>query len=336
MEEAHRNEEIIALADSQVLRWIDELNGITDADALAKDLKKRIRTLRKAEPTPDTKRETRRLYGELDRLQFKPDYMCLIIDRPKDYRRACKGFSINGVRYRRLLGTNGGIKNSTIVFVSDRLWPELSRRIENGRMADVPLVTAKLEAYKALTCSASIPVSMPRGILVVPDAKTEFLADYVYLTDENDGEPTATMMRGEKYELNASDGFGLMLPSLAERWSRELGLDYIAGGYNTRMSWEKGMLFVFDFVEFAEKVAGTYMVEDAWGNEVDVREVEAVFTTSMIKLWDCYRSCEDYLVKSAENHYTFGVTKVAPESLENERASNYQFIQPLKLDDDDI
>lgn len=163
MEEAHRNEEIIALADSQVLRWIDELNGIEDADSIAKDLKKRIRALRKLPSTADTKREVRRLYGELDRLQFKPDYMCLIIDRPKDYKRACRGFSINGIRYRRLLGTNGGIKNSTIVFVSDRMWPELSRRIENGRKADVPLVTAKLEAYKALTCSASIPVSMPHG-----------------------------------------------------------------------------------------------------------------------------------------------------------------------------
>lgn len=336
LEEARKNEEIISLADSQVLRWIDELNGITDAEERALDLKRRIRHLRKQEATPDTKREMRRLYAELDRVQFKPDYMSLIIDKPKDYRRACKGFTINGVRYRRLLGTNGGIKNSTIVFVSERLWPELSRRIENGRMEDVPLVTAKLEAYKALTCSASIPVSWPDGILVVPDAKTEFLADYIYLTDENDGEPTATLMRGQKYELDASDGFGLMLPSLAERWSAELGLGYVAGGYNTRCSWSKGMLFAFDFIEFAERVAGTYTVRDAWGTDRDIRNVEAILTTSMLKLWDCYPSCEDYIEKSKANGYTFGVTKTAPEELENERTSNYQFLQPIKFDDADI
>jgi len=319
-----------------VLRWIDELNGITDAEEKARRLKSRIRTLRKQDFSPENKREIRRLYGELDRIQFKPDYMCLIIDKPKDYRRACSGFSINGVRYRRLLGTNGGIKNSTIVFVSERLWPELSRRIENGRMEDVPLVTAKLEAYKALTCSASTPVTFPLGIIVVPDAKTEFRSDFIFLTDEGEGEPTAELKRDEKIEMNASDGFGLILPSLAERWSEDLGLEYTAGGFNTRGSWEKGMLFAFDFIEFAEEVAGTYTVTDAWGKERDIRDAEVILTTSMLKLWDCYPSCEDYIEKSIANGYTFGVTKTAPERLENERTTNYQFIQPIGFTDDDI
>ena len=336
LDEARKNEEIISLADSQVLRWIDELNGVTDADERAKDLKRRIRAARKLPSSPETKREIRRLYGELDRIQFKPDYMCLIIDRVKDYRRACEGFSINGIRYRRLLGTNGGIKNSTIVFVSERLWPELTRRIENGRDPDKALVTAKLEAYKALTCSASIPVSFPKGILVVPDAKTEFLSDIIFLTDECDGEPIMEERRGEKIEMNASDGFGLMLPSLAERWSGELGLGYMTSGVNTRFSFEKGVLFTFDYIDFAEKVAGTYIVKDVWGNEVDVRETEAILTESMVKLWDSYGSCAEYVEKSLSNGYTFGVTKTCPERLENERSLNYQYIQPFSMTPEDI
>ena len=157
IDEARRNDEVISLADSQILRWIDELNGITDADTAARNIKLRIKHIRREENSTQNKREIRQLYKELDTLQFKPDYMCLIIDREKDYYRACKGFSINGIRYVRLLGTNGGIKNSTIVFVSERLVQELRRRIENGRDSAKKLVTAKLEAYKALTCSASIP-----------------------------------------------------------------------------------------------------------------------------------------------------------------------------------
>lgn len=90
----------------------------------------------------------------MDSIQYKPDYLCLIIDKEKDYHRACAGFSINGISYKRLLGTNGGIKNSTIVFVSERLHDEIDRRIENGRNKDLPLVPAKLEAYRALACSA--------------------------------------------------------------------------------------------------------------------------------------------------------------------------------------
>lgn len=336
LDEAHKNDEIISLADSQILRWIDELNGVTDANVRACDIKAEIKRIKKEPNSRQNTYAIKQLYKDLDNLQFKPDYMCLIIDKVKDYHRACKGFSINGIRYTRLLGTNGGIKNNTIVFVSERLADELKRRIDNGRDTSKELVTAKLEAYKALTCSASIPVSPPNGILIVNDAETEFLSDIIYLTDEAPGEPTMTEQANQSITLNASDGCGMMLPSLAERWSNELELDYTVSGLNTRFSFEKGMLFTFDFIDFADKVAETYTVSDAWGNEVDIRNVEAVFTTSMVKLWDSYSSCKDYLEKSMSNGYTFAVTKTCPKKLENERNLNYQFIQSYDLDDDDI
>lgn len=56
----------------------------------------------------------------------------------------------------------------------------------------------------------------------------------------------------------------------------------------------------------------------------------------MVKLWDSYKSCDDYISNSISNHYTFAVTKTAPETLENERTLNYQFIQSFDLSDDDI
>lgn len=336
IEEARRNDEVISLADSQVLRWIDEFNGITDADKQAREIKQEIKCVRKEPNDIQNRRVIKQLYTKLDKLQYKPDYMCLIIDKEKDYYRACRGFSINGIKYKRLLGTNGGVKNSTIVFVSERHANELRRRIDNGRNPESQLVPAKLEAYKALTCSASTPVSLPKGVLVVNDCETEFLSDIIYLTDEDDGEPIMEERKNEKIVMNASDGYGIMLPGLAERWSKELGLDYVVSGVNTRFSFEKGMMFTFDFIDFADKVAGEYIVKDAWGNEVDVREVELILTTSMVKLWDSYTSCDNYINKSIENGYTFGVAKTCPEELETERNLNYQFIQSYDLDDDDI
>ena len=303
---------------------------------MARDIKVRIKQLRKEPNSYQTKRDIKRLYSELDALQFKPDYMCLIIDEYTDYYRACQGFTINGTKYLRLLGTNGGIKNSTIVFVSERLSDELHKRIENGRDPNKELVTAKLEAYKALTCSASIPVSNPSGVLIVGDAETEFLSDTIYLSDETEGEPVMEERKDQLIKLNASDGCGIMLPSLAERWSKELGLDYTMSGCNTRFSFEKGMVFTFDFLDFADKVAKTYIVKDAWGNSVDIRNVELILTTSMVKLWDSYKSCEDYLNTSYQNGYTFGIAKTCPKELENERNLNYQFIQSYDLEDEDI
>ena len=335
LEEARKNDEIVALADSQVLRWIDELNGIVDADRKAREIMSQIKRIKKEPNSLVNRKKIRELYKELDSLQLKPDYMCLVIDKNKDYYRACNGFSINGIRYKRLLGTNGGIKNSTIVFVNEKLYPEIDRRINNGRDPDKPLVTAKLEAYKALACSASAPVSFPKGILVVPDCETKFLSDIVYLSDETDGEPLMEERKDQEVVLNASDGFGLMLPSLAERWSEELGLDYVVSGVNTRIAFEKGMVFTFDFVDFAEKIAGNYIVKDAWGHPVDVRDVELVLTTSMLKLWDSYDSCDEYLRKTVANKYTFGITKACPKELENVRNLNYQYIQSYSLSDED-
>lgn len=336
IDEARRNDEVISLASSQVLRWIDELNGCTDADKRASDIKRRIRELRNDKNSVQNKKEIRKLYTELDKVQFKPDYMCLIIDKNSHYYRACKGFKINGIKYKRLLATNGGVKNSTIIFASERLVGELSRRIDNGRDMSKELVPAKLEAYKALACSASLPVSMPNGILVVQDAETTFRSDVIYVTDEGDGEPVMEDRVDQEITIDATDGFGLMLPSLAERWSQELELDYVMAGANTRQSWEKGMVFTFDFIEFAEKVAGRYNVKDVWGNDVDIRNVELILTTSMLKLWDSYKSCDDYMANCKENGYTFGIAKTCPKELENERNLNYQFIQSYELSEDDI
>lgn len=334
--DARKNDEVVSLADSQVLRWIDELNGVTDSELRAREIKSRIRRLRNEGGGISVKREIKELYAELDSVQFKPDYMCLIIDKKKDYYRACRGFKINGLPYRRLLATNGGVKNETIVFVSERHIDEIRRRIDNGRDPNKELVPAKLEAYKALACSASIPVSMPRGILVVDDCETEFASDVIYISDEEPGDPVMYEKKDEPIKLNSSDGCGMMLPSLAERWSHELNLDYVASGMNTRFSWEKGMVFTFDFLDFAEKISGSYIVKDAWGNDVDVRSVELVLTTSMLKLWDSYPDCQTYLKCCAENGYTFGVTKTCPRELESERTLNYQFIQSYDLTNDDI
>lgn len=336
LSEARKNEELVSLADSQVLRWLDELNGIENAEGQAREIKRKIKRLRKEPNSITAKKAIKQLYEELDAVQFKPDYMCLIIDREKDYLKACEGFYINGIKYRRLLGTNGGVKNKTIVFVSERHGEEIIRRIENGRDPNIPLVPAKYEAYRALACSASIPVSLPHGILVVPDCETKFLSDVIYLNDEGVDEPIMELRKNVEVELDESDGYGLMLPSLAKRWSEELGLDYLVSGVNTRFSFEKGMVFTFNFMEFADKVANKYIVKDAWGHEVDIRKVELILTTSMVKLWDSYQSCEHYLACCMENKYTFAVTKTCPKELERERALNYQFIQSYELSDEDI
>lgn len=335
--EARQNDELIALSDSNTLRFIDEINHLNDADERAAEIQRKIRRIRKLETSRANRKTIRQLYNELDEIQYKPDYMCFIVDKLEHYDKACKdGFYINGIHYERLLGTNGGVKNSTIIFASSRVAPELKRRLDNGRDLEKPLVPAKFESYKALSCSGSEPVSLPHGICVVNDCITHFKSNVITIDDANSDEPVVEYKENEDIELIDSDGYGLMLPSLAERWSKELGLDYVVSGMNTRFSWEKGMIFTFDFLEFADTVAGTRIIKDAWGNEVDLSNVELILTTSQLKLWDSYKSCDDYLANCLQNGYTFGIPKVCPKELENERNLNYQFIQSYQLTDEQI
>ena len=130
--QARENKELIALSESQMMRFIDELNGITNPELHISDIKSQIKRLKFEKNLSISRPKIKKLYDELDKYQFKKDYVCVVIDNNKDYYKIYKnGFKINGITYRRLLGTTGGVKNNTIVFVNEKLLPELKLRIDN-------------------------------------------------------------------------------------------------------------------------------------------------------------------------------------------------------------
>ena len=308
-------DEVIALGDSQTFRFIDSIA-------------KKNKTTR-------------------DRKKFYYYMVALIGENNKDFEYACKnGFYINHidedgvankVRYRRFVGTTGGVKKSTVLFIAEDLLEILTEKANNDRDLDMKLIPAKFEAYKALMCSNSIPVSNPNGVLVVKDNIVNFKDKVIYIDDtENPQRPTIKEIEDFDVEINNSDGFGLGTIKLFERWSEELELGYVAGGLCLRNAFLKGMVFPFDIVKFAEEVAGTYEVIDIWGQKHDVRDVELILTESMLKLWDSYRNIGHYLRSCKKHGYTFSVCKVTPKVLEDERQLNYQYLQSYDLSDEDI
>lgn len=329
---------IVALNDSQALRFIDEIRGIKDITEKVNHIYKRIRAEKKKQRSKETKVVIRQLYKTLYDLQFQKDYVCIIMDSNADYDRANKGFFINGIEYKRLLGTNGGIKNSTIVYVSKEVYKPLKEKMDNGRNLNKELVPAKLEAYQALICSGSTPLPKPRGIIVVKDCITHFKDDVILINDEADGEPVLTYENDVDIEHNDSDGYGLMSPEYSKIVNGYLTGDdqHTISGMNTRYAWTKGMVYTFDFVEFAEKVAGTYIIQDVWGDPRDVRDADVILTESMLKLWDSYENWESYYQNCEKNNYQFSTPKITPEKLENVRDTNYQFLQSYEFTDDEI
>lgn len=327
---------IVALSESQALRFIDSINGEDDVNGKVFEIFRKLKDEKKKPRSRETKATVRSLYNSLYSWQFQKDYVCVVMESNADYDRANQGFKINGITYKRLLGTNGGIKNSTIVYVNEEIYPELKRRLDNGRNKLKEIVPAKLEAYQALICSGSTPLPQPR-IIVVGDCFTTFVEDVITLNDEQEGEPVMKFEKNYTIEHDASDGFGLMTPEYSIKVNEELtGKHEILAGMNTRYAWTKGMVYTFDFVEFAERVAGTYIIKDVWGNERDVREADVILTESMLKLWDSYDSWEDYYRNCQENGYQFSTPKITPDKLENVRDTNYQFLQSYDFTDDEI
>ena len=204
IKQAKANKQLTPLADSQTLRFINDILELENNDDKINEIKECIDSLKRLEATKEIKKEIKRLYEEKDKLHFLPDYVNIEFATKKEFDECIKnGVKINGVKFYRLLGTTSGIKHQTIIFVSERVYDELNRRIENGRNVDKPLIPAKLEAYKALTCSASVPVTMPKGILVVDDCVTNFKEDVIKI-EEVEGEKEPSLQIEKDFDLPSS------------------------------------------------------------------------------------------------------------------------------------
>ena len=280
------------------------------------------------------------LKKDIREIDFSKIFMQVVIDKKSDFGRATckKGVTVNGINYRRFVGTTGGLKNNTLLFCNSQYVDKLNELCECKRNKDIPLVPAKYEAYKALTCSASQPICNPNGILVVRDCITKYFADVISLDDgiESD-EPLRTIIKDKELENNVSDGFNLCTLEYMQRVGESLGIDYTPSGVCLRNAWLKGMLYPFPIIEFIEKYNnGNYLIEDIWGNIQDIRNCEMIVTESSLKLWSAYSSIDEYVNACEECGYGFSVTKISPHILEERRELNYQYLQSYDFTDEDI
>ena len=336
--EAVRNAEVIALASSATLRMIDNINGKSsfEKEKEIKELKENKNKILNKKNTRTNKLKIKEINEKIQKEIFIEDYLCVVMDTKGDYDKVLKGFKINGIEYQRLLSTSGGVKKSVVVFCSKRIHDRLYSQLNAERNPNIKFVPAKLEAYISLACSASFAVSKPNGILVVGEPMTRFKEDVIEVNGQGVVRPNVRHVDDYEITHNACDGMGLMTPTLAKRWSEEVQEHYTMAGCCLRQAFTKGMIFTFDFHQFADEVAKYEIVTDVWGHQHNIKDIELILTTSMLKLWDSYDSVDDWLEKTLANDHSFAITKVTPEKLDEEQTLNYQFLQSLELTDEDI
>jgi hypothetical protein len=254
-----------------------------------------------------------------------------------ELKKVASGIYINGKKFKRFLGSTGGLKDNKVIFVSEDIYDELNAIANNGRQ-EKAIVPAKLESYRALMFSSSTPIAQPKKILVVSDVFTQFVEDIYEVNEEKDTYEGFTVTEKDNVVLenNSSDGYSLCTVDYMKKVSKSLGLDYMTSGVCLRGAFLKGMMFPFDIVEFFEEHNVGYVVKDIWGNDIDIRDVDIITTESSLKLWYCYDSIDDYMKNCKKNKFEFSATKVIDEELEEYRETNYQYLQDYELSYEDV
>jgi len=144
--------------------------------------------------------------------------------------------------------------------------------------------------------------------------------------------------------LNSFDGQGLMCPEWAQKVSNYLGLDYCVSEMIIRAPWVKGLLVNVPFHEYFYQHGITEII-DSFGKVRKLDDIDAIISLSQFKMAKVYRAkCEklkcnawDYHQKAMqENHLLWGVAKINRASDDDVKALNYQYLQALTLEKNDI
>lgn len=345
IEEAIKNEELIAQFENQIIDTIQWIKAREMSNEKIKCLESDIKKIKKEKYSKENGKKINNLQNEIYELMLIPEYITVKMDSKSDYKHLFnKGFVVNGKTYKRFNSSASQARVNTVLFIEEETLKDVIRITDNGRNKEVPIAPSKLNAYRGLYCSARRKISTPRFCVVKDyESSTEMKVNFItevtnkYEDDILEENKTITRM------FNRFDGQGLITPNMAKKWANELKLDYVPSEFCIRGSFLKGMVCVFDIVNFCkEKNNENYMIETIYKDDdgnfklVDLRDIDVIITESQLKLWNSWSSVEEYIKCCEVNKLGWGVTLYTPKEDKHILKQNYQFLQTLNLTKEDI
>lgn len=330
IEQSRKNGEIISLNNNQVIQSILRLRNQEFNSENLKNLFIEKKKLQKKESNSENIAAIRELTEQIDNSLFIKDIISVWMEDKKHYASIIKnGFSVNGVKFVRLLCGAGHSRRNTVIFCSEEIETSLKEILNNGRKLS-DMVIAKNNAYFALAYSGTMPVSEPY-FCVIPDCETKRVERVHFIDDQNN-----VLEQDRELDFNLFDGQGIISPRLAKQWASDIEIeDYIPSAFIIRNSFLKGMVCTVDFHKYSDE-CGVHLVKDVWGDIINIRDMDLVLTASQFKAWSSYSSCREYIQNCRKNNFSFGISRVTPKEDKTHVFTNYQFLQVLDLDDVDI
>jgi hypothetical protein len=337
LDEARRNEELVAFANSELIRALHRMRKVSFSQREVGSLLKEKKRLSKKQDSPENRIRMKQIIDKIESLLYVEDLVTVEFSNKSHYRKIVKrnGFYVNGTKFTPFMASAGMIRKNTAMFINNSIKYQLLDILENGRNENVELSPAKYGAYFSLYSSSTLPVSFP-DFAVVPDREIETIRRVNFVSYAGVDVDDTVTEEDRTIKANAWDGQGLISPRLAQKWSEDLEMDYVFSTAIIRAPYLKGMVCVFDMERFAIQVAGTYYFNDIYGIKRDIRETELIISESMFKLWSSYDNTESYIANCKKNNLGFSIAKVNPKEEKSHSRTSYQFLQVLNMDEKDI
>ena len=214
------------------------------------------------------------------------------------YDKENEKYNLDSVEvFTHLISNASHIRGQKALFVKKDLFFMVDEILRCGVDANTTTkYISKWTSYYGLQASNSIPVTMPK-CTVIPDKymDIEDIVDVVRQDYKKGYNAKSEEVDKFKYTVDKDikrivktcpfDGMGIVDVDMAEKWARDLGLDYVPGSFQIRLCGVKGCLFVMPVREFIEKVSKTSKLVDIDGNIQDYAngDFNVILTESMFK-----------------------------------------------------
>lgn len=338
--EASRDGCVVSIGDNLVFAKIREYYGETgDHVSLynkVQNIRKEMKSIKKLPTSQENIDKIKDLQHQLDNLLFVDDIVNIKVITKKEYRQIARdGFYLNGKHYIRFMVGSGQMRRNTVSFINEELYDYMQEHLMCGLDKKIKNINlAKLSAYFALSFSSVLWVREPRVCVIkdfdtiIPNQKLNFI-----YKDENGNNQVKEIYKDLK--LNSADGQGLISPEMAVNWAEDMHLNYVPCSFVVRTAFVKGNLVTFDFKEYARE-NGITKIKDRYGTEYNIEDIDVLLSESQFKMAKYYSAWEGYLSYHHSYHLKWGVARYNKEYDDEYVLTNYQYIQVLDLNKDDI
>ncbi len=338
--DASRDGCVVSIGDNLVFAKIREYYGETgDHISLynkVQDIRKEMKNIKKQPTCQENIDKLKDLQHQLDKMLFIDDIVNIKVVTKKEYKQIARdGFDLNGKHYVRFMVGSGQMRRNTVSFINEELYDYMQEHLMCGLDKKIKNINlAKLSAYFALSFSSVLWVREPKVCVikdfdtVIPNQKLNF----IYKDDEGKNQVKEIY---KDLKLNSCDGQGIISPEMAQNWAEDMHLNYVPCSFVVRTAFVKGNLVTFDFKEYARE-NGITKIKDRYGTEYDIDDIDVLLSESQFKMAKYYSAWEGYLSYHHSYNLKWGVARYNKEVDDEYVLTNYQYIQVLDLDREDI